>query len=212
MTFSMPRSFARSHRSLRVLARMVMVVMSLWIAVAPAFADPSGFNEGPDLAITLQFPLLLKILQFDKNFPARAGQEIVIGVVYQGRFRASARACEEMRKAARAADTERVAERHIDIVEIDLERVKLRDALDSLKVDVVYVAPLRATDITTITDVSRELNITTVTGNEEYVHQGLSVGLGVWQEKPRVFVNLEASRAEGADFSSRFLSLAQVVK
>jgi hypothetical protein len=212
MMFSMPGSFVLPRRILRIFARMAMVAMSLWIAASSALADSSGFNEEPDLAITLQFPLLLKILQFDKNFSAHAGQEIVIGVVYQGRYRASARACEEMRKAARAADTERVAERHINVVAIDLERVKLKDALDSLKVDVVYVAPLRATDITTITDVTRELNITTVTGNEEYVHQGLSVGLGVWQEKPRVFVNLEASRAEGADFSSRLLSLAQVVK
>jgi hypothetical protein len=179
---------------------------------APAFSDPNGFNEEPDLAMAVQYPLLLKILQFDKNLPTRAGQQIVIGVVYQGRFRASARACEEMRKAAHAADNERVGERSIKIVEVDLERVNLREALDSLNVSVVYVTPLRATHITTITNVTRELNITTVTGIEEYVHQGLAIGLGVWQEKPRVLVNLEASRAEGADFSSRLLSLAQVVK
>jgi hypothetical protein len=200
-----------AHSSARC-ARLVALAITMVIAAAPAFSDPSGFNENPDLSMTVQYPLLLKILQFDRNLPTRAGQSIVIGVVYQGRFRASARACEEMRKAARADDTERVAERSIEVVEVDLERVMLREALDSLDVDVVYVAPLRATSISAITEVTRELHITTVTGVEDYVHQGLAVGLGVWQEKPRVLVNLQASRAEGADFSSRLLSLAQVVK
>ena len=190
--------------------------MAAWIviqlAAMPAFGDPSGFNDEPDLAMTVQYPLLLKILQFDRNLPQRAGQEIVIGVVYQGRFRASARACEELRKAARNTDTERIAERRVNVVVLDLERVKLRDVLDSLKVNVIYVAPLRATDISALTDITREMHVTTVTGNEAYVRQGLAVGLGVFQEKPRVFVNLEASRAEGADFSSQLLRLAQVVK
>lgn len=162
--------------------------------------------------MTVQYPLLLKILQFDRNIAARSEDEVVIGVIYQGRFRASARACQEMRRVAQAAGAERLAEKRVNLVEVDLERVNLKQALDSLKVDVAYVTPLRATDIKSITDVTRDLHITTVTGIEDYVHQGLAVGLGVWQEKPRVFVNLEASRAEGADFSSQLLSLAQVVK
>jgi hypothetical protein len=193
-------------------ARLLALAIAIALGTAPAYSDPSDFSDEPDLAMTVQYPLLLKILQFDRNLTARAGQEVVIGVVYQGRFRASARACEEMRKAAQGAEAERINDRRINIVEVDLERVNLKDALDSLKVDVVYVAPLRATDIRDITEVTRELHITTVTGTEEYVHEGLAVGLGVWQEKPRVFVNLGASRAEGADFSSGLLSLAQVVK
>jgi len=90
--------------------------------------------------------------------------------------------------------------------------VSLERALDSLDVDVVYLTPLRAKDIGSITRVTRELHISTMTGVEEYVREGVAVGLGVWQEKPRVLVNLDASKAEGADFSSRLLSLAQLVK
>jgi len=193
-------------------ARTVVLAIVMVIGTAPAYSDPSGFNEEPDLAMSVQYPLLLKILQFDRNLSSRAGQEIVIGVVYQGRFRASARACEEIHRAAQAAGAERLAEKRISVVELNLERVNLKQALDSLNVDVAYVTPLRATDIKTITDVTRDLHITTITGVEEYVHAGLAVGLGIWQEKPRVLVNLEASRAEGADFSSQLLSLAQVVK
>jgi hypothetical protein len=202
-----------SARYLRAVStRAAALLVSLALSAAPAAADPSGFSDEPDLSIAAQYPLLIKILQFDRNLTSRTGQEVVIGVIYQGRFRASKRACDEMRKAAQAAGTERVGDRRIDLVAIDIERMNLEQMLDSLHVDVAYVAPLRATDIKTITDVTRDLHITTVTGVEEYVHQGLAVGLGVWQEKPRVFVNLEASRAEGADFSSRLLSLAEVVK
>jgi len=204
-------SFRNLSRA-RYLRAVAALLVTLALSAAPAAADPSGFSDEPDLSMTVQYPLLLKILQFDRNLTSRTGPQVVIGVVYQGRFRASKRACEEMRKAAQAAAAERVGDRHIDLVEIDIERVDLKQVLDSLHVDVAYVAPLRATDIKTITDVTRDLHITTVTGVEEYVHQGLAVGLGVREEKPRVFVNLEASRAEGADFSSRLLSLAQVVK
>jgi hypothetical protein len=187
-------------------------VATLAYSAEPTAADPSRVSEPPGLSIAAQYPLLLKILHFDRNLASRAGEEVVIGVVYQGGFPASARACDEMRKAAQAAGTERVGERRVAVVAVDIERVDLKQALQSLHVEVAYVAPLRATDIQTITDVTRDLHITTVTGVEQYVHQGLAVGLGVRGEKPRLFVNLEASRAEGADFSSRLLSLAQVVK
>jgi YfiR/HmsC-like len=212
MQFFAHRCPRGAHRLLFTGARTVVLAIVMVIGTAPAYSDPSGFNEEPDLAMSVQYPLLLKILQFDRNLSSRAGQEIVIGVVYQGRFRASARACEEIHRAAQVAGAERLAEKRISVVELNLERVNLKQALDSLNVDVAYVTPLRATDIKTITDVTRDLHITTITGVEQYVHDGLAVGLGIWQEKPRVLVNLEASRAEGADFSSQLLSLAQVVK
>ena len=189
-----------------------MIALAGSLLVTRVGADPSGFNDEADLSVAVQFPLILKILQFDRNLAERAGGEIVIATVFQGRYRASSRARDDVRRAAAAIPGQRVADLPVRVVDIDLEQVKLKDALDQLDVDVLYVAPLRATDIATIAGVTRELQIASITGVEEYVHQGIAVGIDVFQEKPRVLVNLNASKAEGVDFSSRLLSLAQVVK
>ncbi len=201
---------ARARR--RSAAFRVALPLACLLFAVGAVADPSGFGEETDLSIAVQFPLMLKILQFDRNLPSRAGSEIVVAAVYQGRYRASVRARDEVHRAASANPNPRVADLPVRIVDVDIERIDLKEALDSLDVDVVYLTPLRAMDIVSITRVTRELRIGSMTGVEDYVHQGVAVGLGVWQEKPRVLVNLDASKAEGADFSSRLLSLAQLVK
>jgi len=191
---------------------LAVVALAGSLAAARVTAEPSGFNDEADLSVAVQFPLMLKILQFDRNLASRAGGEIVIATAFQGRYRASARARDDVYRAAQAIPGQRVADLPVRVVDIDLEQVKLKDALDRLDVDVLYITPLRATDIATITEVTRELQIASITGVEEYVHQGIAVGIDVFQEKPRVLVNLNASRAEGVDFSSRLLSLVQVVK
>ena len=44
-----------------------------------------------------------------------------------------------------------------------------------------------------------------------YVEAGLSVGLDIERDRPQIVVNLEASRAEGADFGAQLLKLARVL-
>ena len=205
-------NFAALRRVWRRLARPCGLAFCCWLAAITALAEPTGFSNEAELSMAVQFPLILKILQFDRNLASRAGSEIVIAAVYQGRYHASARARDEMLEMAETSTRQRVADLPVRVVDIDLEHVQLEEALDSLGVDVLYVTPLRATDIARITRVTRERHIVSVTGVEEYVRQGVAVGLGVWREKPRVLVNLDASRAEGVDFSSSLLSLAQLVK
>ena len=199
----------RNQRSARVLAALLVAIA---LCGANAGAAPNGFEDESGLSVAVQFPLILKILQFDRNLAARAGDEVVIAAVYQGRYRASMRVRDDVHQAAESSRGQRVADLPVRIVDIDIEQTDLKSALQSLGVDVVYVAPLRAMDIASITEVTRELGVATVTGVEDYVHEGISVGLGVRQEKPCVLVNLDASKAEGVDFSSRLLSLAQLVK
>lgn len=195
---------------LRRIAALILAAALLFAPVTRVTAHPDHLNES-ELSAAVQFPLILKILQFDRNLATRVGKEIVIAAVYQGRYRASTRARDDVRRAAEEAIGQRVSDLPIRVVEIDIEQTKLADALDLLEVDVVYLMPLRAVDIGDITRITRERNVATVTGVEDYVYHGVAVGLGVYQEKPRVLVNLEASRAEGMEFSSRLLKLAQVV-
>src|SRR5688572_29983840 len=143
---------------------LAVVALAGSLAAARVTAEPSGFNDEADLSVAVQFPLMLKILQFDRNLASRAGGEIVIATAFQGRYRASARARDDVYRAAQAIPGQRVADLPVRVVDIDLEQVKLKDALDRLDVDVLYITPLRATDIATITEVTRELQIASITG------------------------------------------------
>jgi hypothetical protein len=76
----------------------------------------------------------------------------------------------------------------------------------------IYVAPLRAYDVTKISNLSKKLKILTLTGVNEYIDFGLSITIGVKGDKPQIIINLPSAKAEGADFSSQLLKLATVIE
>ena len=162
------------------------------------------------LPVKDQMPLFLKILSYDKNLPER-GDEVVIGVVYQNRYRQSLLAKDELvavMKQFRAVSGFPI---HLVPLAID-EKTSLADVLDDPRINVFYVSPLRAYDIEQITTVSRERAIVTLTGVPSYLEAGLSVSLDVKGGKPQILINLPASEAEGADFHSQLLKVARVFR
>ena len=71
---------------------------------------------------------------------------------------------------------------------------------------------LRAFDLAAITDWARKSRIVTLTGIPAFVDRGVSVGIDLQGGKPRILINLQAARAEGADFDSGLLKLARIVE
>ncbi len=162
------------------------------------------------LPVKDQMPLFLKILSYDKNLPER-GDEIVIGVLYQERFRQSLLAKDELWTVMKQYRT--LSGRPLRLVLLPLdEKTSLASVLDDPRVNVFYVSPLRAFDIEAITEVSREREIVTLTGIPSYLDAGLSVSLDVKGGKPQILINLPASEAEGADFHSQLLKVAKVMR
>ena len=78
--------------------------------------------------------------------------------------------------------------------------------------DVLYITPMRAVDLGSITKQTRAAARVTLTGVPEYVDAGIAVGVDLQGERPRILINLAAARAEGADFDSRLLKLAKIVE
>ena len=163
--------------------------------------------------VEVQFDLLTKILVFDRNLKARVGEEIVVGVVFQSLYRASLAAKDEFLSAAEKSRDLRIDGLAIRCIAIDLKNdLPLEDVLAEDKIDVLYVAPLRAYDIRTIAAASRARRILSLTGVPEYVRNDLAVGIDAIGGKPRILINLAASKAEGCDFSSKLLNLATVIQ
>lgn len=172
-----------------------------------------GLSAEQDMAVPLdvQYPLFLKILTFDRNLQMRAGEELVIGVVYQPRVRASWLAKDALMKLI---DTSSIQAKNLPVRGVPIEARSpehLARAIEIHRVDVLYVGPLRAVAIKDVTSVSRPRHVITLTGMPRYVDDGLAVGIGLAQERPEILVNLAAARAEGADFKAQFLKLARII-
>lgn len=161
--------------------------------------------------VEVQYPLLLKVLTFDRNLKNRIGKEIVIGIVFQSNFKASYQLKDRLERVIQNSPIKTVEDIPIKLVAIDLDKTSLAEMIKQHSVDVLYVSPLRAYAIDQINNISRKQKILTTTGVPDYVEAGIAVGVGLKGTKPQLMINLPAAKDEGCDFSSQLLKLAKVI-
>ena len=191
-----------NSRNITKITALLCISVFLWAAICQA--------QEMAVLVEVQFPLFLKILVFDRNLKERIGDEIIIGIVYQGRFRKSRRARDEFVDVMKESPVKKVEDIPVRQVSIDVSKSDWESVILNNKIDILYIAPVRALEMKKITDLSRAIKIVTLTGVADYVESGLAVGIGTKGNKPRIIINLPAAKAEGADFSSRLLCLATV--
>lgn len=162
--------------------------------------------------VETQVPILAKILEFNRKLAGGQEGELVIGILYQRRYRTSVNVADEVQQAVKRLPAGVVQGRKIRTVAIALdEQADLAAVLRSEEIDVLYVAPLRAADLNALRATCRASQVTTVTGVPEYVERGLAIGIGVKGERPEIVINLDASRAEGAELNAQVLRIARIV-
>ena len=76
----------------------------------------------------------------------------------------------------------------------------------------VYFCPGLDRDVAEALKVTRSKSIRTLTGSRAYVKAGIAIGIINVQDKPKLLVNLPASRAEGAKLDSAILRVAEVIR
>lgn len=160
--------------------------------------------------VDLQLNLLSKIVTYDRNFE-RHGLDVVVGVVYQKRFRTSLEMKDQVLEAAKKIDLKMLNEKPCRLVTIDVESQKLETAVEQDSVDILILTQLRAFDLKDVTSLCREREITSFSLLSKDVHQGVALGVGIKGERPEILINNSAARAEGADFSSNLLKLSTIV-
>ena len=164
------------------------------------------------MPVAAQIPILVKILNFDRNLAGRAGGRLVVGVLFQSHYRTSANVADQVCSTLQELPVGALGAMELSCVAIDLDATPALDsALRRKQVHVLYVSPLRAVPLGDVTAVSRAAGITTLTGVPRYVETGLAIGLDMKDERPEIVINLAASRAEGADLTAHLLKLARVV-
>lgn len=190
--------------------RLQVFVLLLGVLLVPCVSVAVASAQDVPTPVALHPPLLAKILAYDRNFAERAGAEVVVGVLYQPRYRASFTVMQAFLEASKVA--QHVKGRPVRCIPIVLEEAAaLQARLEAESIDALYITPLRAIDIDGIAAVSRTRRVLTFTGVPAYVEAGIAVGVGLTQNKPKILVNLPAARAEGAAFQAHLLKLAHVI-
>ena len=158
-----------------------------------------------------QIALLLKVLTADRNMAAGGPAGLAIGIVYQRTVPASREAAGQIATAIEGENRTREGIRvRYGLVDVS-DPSALAPAVAKLRPDVLYVAPLEGLDVSPISALSRAGRIRTATGVPAFVESGLALGFERAPNGVRILINREASRAEGADFSSKVLKLARQV-
>jgi hypothetical protein len=171
-----------------------------------AFRPAVAQAQDMDIPVQMQVALFLKVITFDRNLVIPPATEIVVAVVYQSGYRTSVNAKNVAMTALQATGNQR----KVRAIAIDLDREPLAAALMRYMPSVLYVAPLRAVEISDLATTARNAGITTVTGVPQYIALGLAVSVRLQGERPKLVINAEAAKLEGADFSAELLKLAQI--
>ncbi len=195
----------------RVTALAAGLVLFGALAVSPGRAAA----QDTPVPVDVQVQIMVKILNFDRKLPQRLGGRLVVGVLYQGRYRTSANVGGEVCRTLLAlpkAGLGALESLQISCLAIDLDLAHdLAATLRREQIQVLYVSPLRAFRLEELVAMSRAAQITTLTGVPRYVETGLAIGVDMKGDRPEIVINLPASRAEGADLNAQVLKLARVV-
>jgi hypothetical protein len=191
---------------------VVRLVAGILFAGLAGHAPQSLAAQEVPVPVAAQIPILVKILNFDRNLAGRAGGRLVLGVLFQSHYRTSANVADQVCPTLQELPVGALGAMELSCVTIDLDATSALDsALTRKRVQVLYVSPLRAVPLGDVMAVSRAAGITTLTGVPRYVETGLAIGLDMKGERPEIVINLAASRAEGADLTAHLLKLARVV-
>jgi hypothetical protein len=185
---------------------------NLIFCLIPLLLSASSYAQEMALPVEDQVPLFIKILNYERNLKNYKNDIVVIGVIYQERFRISNLAKDAFIKTIDENSEITIDGKPVDCVPIEISNIDyLENIIIDKKIKVLYVAPLRSIELSSIYRVSRQKKVVSITGVSRYVKDGLSVGLDLIDERPKILINLKAAKYEGTDFTSQLLRLAIII-
>ena len=187
---------------------IVLLLVGLFI-----FSTPIGsvFAEKMPVPPEIQVTLLLKILTYDRALKDRCTESINIGVLYSKSDDESKEA-----KAAILKVLEKISDRTISKLPFTYTALEW-DSKESLiseikekNINVLYVTPGNSAILSDLIKITQSNNILSMTGVPKYVKKGVSISIGLKNEKPQIVINLDSAKSEGADLDAKLLRIARL--
>ncbi len=171
--------------------RLVALGTALWLAclATPAFAD--------DVDADLASKIILKIMMLDQDLLKKTGGKIEIGVIGS--------------PAALAAFTKLKGSTIDKDSAISVGNVVAYDSLPpGQKPTLVFVG--EGADPAAVTKYTRGNHVLSVTNVSSFVDRGVTLGVGLENNKPKVLLNLTGSESEGMNWDPKILKISKTVR
>lgn len=171
--------------------RLVALGAAVWLA---CFAT-SARAEGVD--VDLASKIILKIMMLDQDLAKKTGGKIEIGVI------GSPEAVAAFTKLKGSAIDKDSA--------ISVGEVVAYDSLPpGQKPTIVFVG--EGADPAAVTKYTRGNRVLSVTNVSSFVDKGVTLGVGLENNKPKVLLNLTGSEGEGMNWDPKILKISKTVR
>jgi len=201
----------KNDKRIKILKTLKHLLIITLIAFG-LFPPPASAAE-VKVPVDLQAKLFLTALTYDKNLKERADNQLKIRIVYFPEVSQSKEEALHFSRVLEGFKDKKVSGLSIDSFLLAYNNNDdLKNKISFEKINVLYLAPGIKKDIKGITKVTQSEKVLSFTSVAEYVTKcGISMAIGLKANRPKIYLNLSSARAEGADFSAKFLRVVEIV-
>lgn len=156
-------------------------------------------------------PILIRALAYDRELKKRAGSSVTLAVVYNPASSSSVSEANAALSAFKALESLTVQGLPFRAVRLPYGP-DLSAKLGEQGIDAIFLVDGLSSELEALIDVTRRRKVVSLSTEEADIRRGAAIGVVLAGGKPTLMVNLPASTAEGASFSSELLRLAKVVR
>lgn len=190
--------------------RRMLTLFILLTALLAGMGSSALADDDTLVPAARQALILVRVLAYDQDLTERAGTSLTIAILYLPGDEDSEALMEGMSAAFGATTKLEVQGLPLSVSTIAYEDADtLRAHIDAQGIDALYIAGTLTRQLETITAVSREKKVATMTPYKENAKAGVAIAVYLKGDKPGIVINLAASKAEGLNLSSDLLSLAE---
>jgi hypothetical protein len=191
------------------------LVLAAALVMLPLGLRSSAWAAGKEVPPELQAVILSRALSFDDALKYRVGDHVTAAILYRPGDETSELLAHQMLKAWKALGSgdPRIAGLPLRIILMAfVDQAALSTGILAEGVDVLYVCPGLESRLSEISRVTRQRLVISIGSRQEHVSRGLSMGVFAVKDHGAIFINLPASKSEGANFSFDLLRLAVVIR
>jgi hypothetical protein len=187
-----------------------LLILALITTGIPAPASP----DNGDIPVDLQAKLFLTALTYDKNLKKRADEKLEIGILYFSETSHSRKEAETFSQVLEEFKDKKISGRSFHVALLSYsDNGRLKKKIVNKHIDLLYIAQGEKNLVQKVLEVTQSEKILSCTSRAEYVTTyGVTMAVGLKDNKPKIYLNLSSAKREGADFSAKFLRVAEIVE
>ncbi len=198
----------KNNKTLKILNTLIVITL-----ITIGFMPTSVSSDNGDVPVELQAKLLLTALTYDKNLSKGEDETLRIGLLYFPDVNQSKKEALEFHKVLESFKDKKVRGLNLSTVLFACNGCSdLRSKISAEHIDVLYISKAKKEVVKDVIKVTQSNKVLSLTSEASYVSMyGISMAVGLKDNKPKIYLNLSSAKAEGADFSAKLLRVVEIV-